>query len=66
MKKGISIVRILVIFILIVLSVISYRALERRIDLNRKTSFHKCMNIGNALEAPKDIQDKINAMRYKL
>lgn len=55
MKKGISIVRILVIFILIVLSVISYRALERRIDLNRKTSFHKCMNIGNALEAPKDI-----------
>lgn len=55
MKKGRTIIGILLVFILIVLGVVSYRKLEENIDANRKTDFRKCISIGNALEAPKNI-----------
>lgn len=55
MKKGKFVINFLVVFILIAVGVISYRALEKKIDANRNTSFHRCMNIGSALEAPKGI-----------
>ena len=41
---------ILVIFIFVISGVVSYRYIERSFDSNRKTSFHKCMNIINAFE----------------
>lgn len=53
MKKGKIIMSVLAVFILIVGGVISYKAIEEIIDANRKTPFHKCINIGNAFEAPK-------------
>ncbi|MGN0145151.1 MAG: cellulase family glycosylhydrolase, partial [Clostridium sp.] len=52
-KKKIKI-GILVIFIFVIPGVISYKYIERRFDNNRKTSFHKCINIVNVFEAPKD------------
>ena len=55
MKKGRTIIGVLLVFILIVLGVVSYKAIEKNIDENRKTEFHKCINIGNALEAPKNM-----------
>ena len=55
MKNGKRRSGILVIFILIIFGIISYKAIGEIIDNNRKTSFQKCINIGNALEAPKDI-----------
>ena len=55
MKNGKRRNGILVIFILIIFGIISYKAIGAIIDNSRKTSFRKCINIGNALEAPKNI-----------
>lgn len=55
MKKGKTLMKISAIIIFIIGIIISYKAIEKKIDANRKTSFHKCINIGNALEAPKNI-----------
>ncbi|MBS5984699.1 MAG: glycoside hydrolase family 5 protein [Clostridium butyricum] len=55
MKKGKVLMGIVAAIILSVGMVISYKAVEKNIEANRKTSFHKCMNIGNALESPKNI-----------
>lgn len=53
MKKGKVLMGIVAAIILSVGMVISYKSVEKNIEANRKTSFHKCMNIGNALESPK-------------
>ncbi|MDU7441935.1 MAG: cellulase family glycosylhydrolase, partial [Clostridium sp.] len=55
MKKGKVLMGTVAAIILIVGMVISYKAVEKNIEANRKTSFHKCMNIGNALESHPNI-----------